>query len=78
MRHIRFEWNFFGEDGKGTAEHHVRHLKEFMHRERFEAIQYDVKPVDELIWSAMMVIDEPTAHQIKTALKPNRAFIHQS
>ena len=38
-REITLIWDFHGGDAEKTAEHHVKHLEEFMTREKFELIR---------------------------------------
>jgi hypothetical protein len=38
-RKIRLIWDFHGADSKGTAEHHVKHLEQFMEREKLEMLR---------------------------------------
>ncbi|MCH2235718.1 MAG: hypothetical protein MK078_15870 [Crocinitomicaceae bacterium] len=75
MRQILFEWNFMGEDAEGTAKHHVIHLKEFIAREKIESSRQEYKKVDDMLSSAMMVIDEETARKIKDVLRPHKAYV---
>lgn len=75
MKKILFEWHFFGKDAEGTAKHHLKHLQEFIVREKIESERQEFKKMDDQLSSAMMVIDEETAHKINDVLKPHRAYV---
>ena len=76
MRKIRLVWDFHGTDSKGTAEHHVRHLEEFMKREKIECLRTVVLSGNEdFHHSACMTISEEDVPLVRDALKPHRAFV---
>ena len=74
-RKIKLVWDFYGGDSKGTAEHHVRHLKEFMQRESLAFTDTSVESTIDMHHMATMTVNESDLIVIRDVLKPNRAFI---
>jgi len=74
-RKIKLVWDFHGDDAEKTAEHHVRHLKEFMEREKMLLINADVSSHDSYHHMATMTVNEADVIMLRDALKPHRAFV---
>jgi hypothetical protein len=74
-RKIRLIWDFHGQDSKGTAEHHVIHLKEFMERENFELLRTAVLSNADIHHMACMTVQEKDIPVLRDALKPHRAVV---
>lgn len=74
-RKIRLIWDFHGGDSKGTAEHHVRHLLEFMKREKLEVLRTAVYSNADFHHMATLTINEKDVRLIRDTLKPHRAVI---
>ena len=75
MKKIRLVWDFHGEDAEGKAAHHVRHLEEFMNREKIEFLRTVVLSGNEGHHSACMTVNEKDVKVVRDALKPHRAFV---
>jgi len=74
-RKIRLIWDFHGGDSQGTAEHHVRHLKQFMERENIDCHRFFVDSADDLHNMACMTVNEKDVVILRDSLKPNRALV---
>lgn len=74
-RDIKLIWDFKGEDGEKTAEHHVIHLKEFDVREKIAAVGFGVEKVNELHFVAFMTVKEAVVFNVRDALLPHRAEV---
>jgi hypothetical protein len=74
-RKIRLIWDFHGTDSKGTAEHHVKHLIQFMEREELETLRTAVMSANEGHHMACLTVNEKDVRILRDTLKPNRALI---
>lgn len=72
---IKLIWDFHGSDAKGTAEHHVIHLKQFMAKENISFHDTDVHSTVEFHQMACITVDEKDVITLRDALKPHRAFV---
>jgi len=72
---IKLIWDFHGQDGKGTADHHVIHLNQFMQKEALDFLDIGVNSEDEFHTMAFMTINESDVIKVRDALKPHRAFV---
>ena len=76
-RKIKLIWDFRGEDGQKTAEHHVIHLKEFDKKEGVKSYNFGVENLNPLHSIAFMTIDESIVFKVRDALMPHRAVIEE-
>jgi hypothetical protein len=74
-RKIRLIWDFHGADSKGTAEHHVKHLEQFMEREKLEMLRTAVYSNADIHHMACMTVNEKDVRGIRDTLKPHRAVV---
>lgn len=74
-RNIKLIWDFKGEDGLKTAEHHVIHLKEFDVKEKTNALDFGVETINPLHSIAYMIVSESIVFTVRDALLPHRAEI---
>jgi hypothetical protein len=74
-RKIRLIWDFHGADSKGTAEHHVKHLEQFMEREKLEMLRTAVFSNADIHHMACMTVNEKDVRVIRDTLKPHRAVV---
>ena len=75
-RKIKLIWDFRGPAAKKTAEHHEKHLKEFI---GFEKLDLDItgsQHIDEMYSLAYMVVEESNMISMRDALKPHRAEVY--
>lgn len=67
-------WNFNGQDGLKTAEHHLVHLKEFAQMEAVPILKYGVNKTSALSCEAFIVVEMEWVEKLRTQLKPNKGF----
>ena len=67
-------WNFNGQDGLKTAEHHLVHLKEFAQMEAVPILKYGIKKTSPLSCEAFIVVEMEWVEKLRTKLKPNKGF----
>ena len=67
-------WNFNGQDGLKTAEHHLVHLKEFAQMESVPIIKSGVNKITPLSWEAYIIVEMEWVEKLRTQLKPNKGF----
>lgn len=75
VRNIKLIWDFKGDDGEKTAEHHLIHLKEFNTREKINALEFGLGKINSLHSFAFMVVNESIVFKVRDALLPHRAEI---
>ena len=68
-------WNFNGQDGLKTAEHHLMHLKEFAKLEGVPIIKYGVNKKSPLSCEAFIEVEMEWVEKLRTQLKPNKGFV---
>ena len=67
-------WNFNGQDGLKTAEHHLVHLKEFAQIEAVPILKSGVNKTSPLSCEAYIIIEMEWVEKLRTQLKPNKGF----
>jgi len=67
-------WNFNGQDGIKTAEHHLVHLKEFAQIEAVPILKSGVNKTSPLSCEAFIVVEMEWVEKLRTQLKPNKGF----
>ena len=67
-------WNFNGQDGLKTAEHHLIHLKEFAQMESVPIIKSGVNKITPLSWEAYIIVEMEWVEKLRSKLKPNKGF----
>ena len=76
-RKIKLIWDFRGPTAEKTAEHHEKHLKEFI---AFEKLDLDItgyQHINEMYSFAYMVVEESNMIAMRDALKPHRAEVYE-
>lgn len=74
-RKIKLIWDFYGMDSLKTAEHHLRHLKEFMENKSMELLNSGTGSNADQHALAFITVAEKDVRVLRDALKPNRAFV---
>ena len=69
---LKLIWDFYGEDAKPTAEHHVVHLKQFSEKENIPFFGAGIDSISEIHTIAYLIIDEKNMIPVRDALKPKR------
>ena len=67
-------WNFNGQDGLKTAEHHLVHLKEFAQMEAVPILKSGVNKTSLLSCEAYIIVEMEWGEKLRTQLKPNKGF----
>ena len=67
-------WNFNGQDGLKTAEHHLVHLKEFAQMEAVTILKSGINKTSPLSCEAFIVVEMKWVEKLRTQLKPNKGF----
>ena len=75
MEKIKLIWDFRGHDGKNTAIHHEKHLKEFFKIENKQLFESGYETLNELHHIAFIIILRENLNEIKLKLRPNRGEI---
>ena len=74
MDWVKLVWDFHGPDAKGTAEHHVIHIDEFVERESIASKGSGIESEAEAHYMAFLIVHKDNMIAIRDALRPNRAF----
>jgi len=76
MRKIKLIWDFRGPAAAKTAEHHEKHLKEYIAIEKLplDITGFDV--LNEMYSTAWMVVTEEYMIQVRDALKPHSGEVY--
>lgn len=75
MEKIKLIWDFRGPNGKNTAIHHEKHLKEYFKIEKKILIQSGTENLNDMHSLAYAIIEKRDLNEIKKKLKPNRGKI---
>lgn len=74
-KRIKFVWKFYGLEAKGTADHHVIHLKEYSVKNNFTNFDSGVEELEEGGFQAFLILNESQAIKAHEFLKPHAAFV---
>ncbi|WP_027419346.1 hypothetical protein [Crocinitomix catalasitica] len=74
-RNIQLIWDFYGETAEKTADHHTKHLVEFMTREKLEYSDKGIRSNADLHCMAYLNVKESDVKVLRDSLKPHRAFV---
>ena len=77
MQKIKLLWDFNGVDSLKTAQHFNIHLKEFLGKEDVQFHNIGLDTIGDYHNISYLIIDKQLVDQIKHALKPQRAFLHE-
>ena len=75
-RKIKLIWDFRGPAAAKTAEHHEKHLKEFIAFEKLLLENTGHEHFNEMHSIAFMVVEESKMISIRDTLKPHRAEVY--
>jgi len=67
-------WNFNGQDGLKTAEHHLVHLKEFAQMEAVPILKSGINKTSPLSCEAYIIVEMEWVEKLRTKLKPNKGL----
>ena len=74
LKKAQLIWNFNGQDGLKTAEHHLVHLKEFAQMEAVPILKSGINKTSPLSCEAFIVVEMEWVEKLRTQLKPNKGF----
>lgn len=75
-RQIKLIWDFRGPAALKTAEHHEKHLKEFIVLEGITLNITGFKEINDMFSIAFMVVDEKEMPTVRDVLKPHRGEVY--
>lgn len=75
-RKIKLIWDFRGPAALKTAEHHEKHLKEFIVLEGIPLNITGFKKINDMFSIAFMVVDEKEMRAVRDVLKPHRGEVY--
>lgn len=70
MKQHKLIWDFNGPDAKQFAEHHARHLGEFVQMRQLENVSCDIQELNPMRWVAYMQGEHDLMQSLKSTLKP--------
>ena len=76
MRKLKLIWDFHGPDATKIAEHHEKHLKEYIIIEKLDISITGVETLNDLQSIAFLVVNEDQMKPIRDALKPHRGQVY--
>ncbi len=75
-RKLKLIWDFRGPDSLKTAEHHEKHLKEFIALEHIELNITGFQKINDVHSMAYMVVEENEMISVRDRLKPHRGEVY--
>lgn len=76
MRKIKLIWDFRGPAAAKTAEHHEKHLKEYIAIEKLPLNITGFNILNDMYSIAWMVVTDEHMIQVRDALKPHRGEVY--
>ena len=76
MRKLKLIWDFRGPDALKIAEHHEKHLKEYISSEKLNIPITGFERLSASHSIAFLVVDEDQMKPIRDALKPHRGQVY--
>lgn len=76
MRKLKLIWDFHGPDALKIAEHHEKHLKEYIIAEKLDITITGIETLGDMHTLAFMVVEEDRMKPIRDALKPHRGQVY--
>ncbi|QLG44173.1 hypothetical protein [Costertonia aggregata] len=77
-RKIKLIWDFKGPAAEKTAQHHEKHLKEYIDMENLDVKITGHKKLSDMHSIAFMVVNESKMITVRDALKPHRGEVHET
>lgn len=72
MKKVKMIWEFRGPNAYPTANHHEKHLKEFLESESIEDAFTGTEHLSPVYYQAFLVVPEKHMHDLRLRLKPHR------
>ena len=77
MRKIKLIWDFRGPEAAKTAEHHEKHLKEYIAMEKLPLDITGFQVSNDMHAIAFMVVTDDFMIGVRDALKPHRGEVYE-
>ncbi|MFT5847111.1 MAG: hypothetical protein ACJARX_002494 [Psychroserpens sp.] len=77
MRKLKLIWDFKGPDAQKIAEHHEKHLKEFIVIKKTNLNITGFEALNDAHSIAFMVVTDDEMKPIRDALKPHRGTLYE-
>ena len=77
MDKVKMIWDFRGPNALKIAEHHEKHLKEYLDLNNLIVELTGFEALTEVHAVAFMVVEETEVNALRAALKPHRGLIYQ-
>ena len=77
MRKIKLIWDFRGPEAAKTAEHHEKHLKEYIAIEKLPLNITGFEVINEMYAIAYMVVTDEYMIPVRDALRPHRGELFE-
>lgn len=78
MRKLKLIWDFHGPDASKIAEHHEKHLKEYIIIEKLDVSITGIEALSDMHTIAFMVVNEDQMKPVRDALKPHRGQVYMA
>jgi len=72
MRKLKLIWDFRGPSASKTAEHHEKHLKEYINQKKLVGLDTGFNSINDMHSIAFMIVSESQMKPIRDSLKPHR------
>jgi len=77
LERIKLIWDFRGREAKHIAEHHKKHLQEYVDAKSLDHIICGSKDLSPMYSIAFMVVNEEDSESLRSILRPHRGQIYQ-
>ena len=78
MRKLKLIWDFHGPDANNIAQHHEKHLKDYIIIEKLDITITGVETLSDMHTIAFLVLNEDQMKPIRDVLKPHRGQIYMN
>jgi len=75
MEKIKLIWDFRSADALKIAEHHVKHINEFLKKESHTNEETGISPISELYCTAFLITTKDKMVLFRDKLKPHRGEV---
>ncbi|MBD80115.1 MAG: hypothetical protein CL840_14475 [Crocinitomicaceae bacterium] len=77
MRKLKLIWDFRSPDANKIAEHHAKHLREYVEQKEVECHGVGAQHANNSYSIAYMIVNEQDMKPIRDALRPHRGEIYE-
>lgn len=76
MRKLKLIWDFHGPDASKIAQHHEKHIKEYIIIEKLDITITGTETLSDMHTIAFLVVNEDQMKPIRDVLKPHRGQVY--